>query len=76
MDSDLKIDLLVVDEAHKGKNYNTTFSKNLKNFVVRKSKVLLTGTPVQNNLNEFYTLFEITHNGLFGTRTEFKENFA
>ncbi len=47
--------LLVVDEAHKLKNRDSVLYKSL--FVLSSGfNLLLTGTPVQNNLNELFSL--------------------
>ncbi|XP_078265719.1 chromodomain-helicase-DNA-binding protein 1-like isoform X2 [Rhinoraja longicauda] len=47
--------VLIVDEAHRLKNRNSLLYKTLKMFSVRFT-LLLTGTPVQNNLHELYSL--------------------
>lgn len=36
----------------------------------------MTGTPVQNNLQELYSLLDIVNPGLLGTKLEFNNNFA
>ncbi|XP_071964238.1 chromodomain-helicase-DNA-binding protein 1-like [Antedon mediterranea] len=46
---------LVVDEAHRLKNSNSMLHQALSNFDVTQ-RLLLTGTPVQNNLKELYNL--------------------
>jgi len=50
-------DLLVVDEAHRLKNHNSKLAVTLrdKRFTFRH-KLLLTGTPIQNDVREFWTL--------------------
>lgn len=52
-------DILVIDEGHRAKNINTKLRKSLKEFTVSKQKIILTGTPVQNNLDEFFSLFDL-----------------
>lgn len=44
-----KCDLIVFDEGHRLKNKNSKSYKKILNFSCRK-RVLLTGTPLQNNL--------------------------
>jgi DNA repair and recombination protein RAD54B len=61
----------VVDEGHKAKNVNTRIRKGIKDLYVKRMKIILTGTPVQNNLIEFYSLMDIIEDGIFGTQTEF-----
>ncbi|XP_056894928.1 chromodomain-helicase-DNA-binding protein 1-like [Takifugu flavidus] len=47
--------VLVVDEAHRLKNQFSKLHQSLKAFSV-KFRLLLTGTPIQNNLQELYSL--------------------
>ena len=63
---------MVVDEAHKAKNFKTKTSTILKKFPIKYIKILLTGTPVQNNLEEFYTLLDTVQNGIYKNRESFK----
>jgi SNF2 family DNA or RNA helicase len=70
-----KIDLLIVDEGHKAKNINTKIRQGIKNLYVRKHKIILTGTPVQNNLLEFYSLMDIIEDNILGTMAEFNDNY-
>nr|CDS30417.1 chromodomain helicase DNA binding protein [Hymenolepis microstoma] len=51
----LKWKILVVDEAHHLKNKTAKICSNLKTFGVSR-KVLLTGTPLQNNLEELISI--------------------
>ncbi len=45
----------VVDEAHRLKNKNSKLFQSLKSFKT-EHRVLLTGTPIQNNIEELWTL--------------------
>ena len=63
-------DLVVCDEAHRLKNSETKASSCLAKLPCRK-RVLLTGTPVQNDLGEFYSLVEAVCPGLLGSRQGF-----
>ena len=67
---------MVIDEGHKAKNIRTRLRKCLKEFNVEKQKIILTGTPVQNNLEEFYSIFDLVSNDIFGSLYKFKESFA
>lgn len=69
-----KVDLLVCDEAHKLKNNNSKILQILKN-VDFKRKILLTGTPIQNDLNEFFTICDFLNPGILGTANSFKKNY-
>ncbi len=68
-------DLLIVDEAHKLKHRSTQRFK----FVSRISKkyvLMLSATPVHNNLTELYNLITILKPGLLGTIRSFKRHFV
>ena len=52
-------DLLVVDEAHRLKNSNAVLYKILFDEVQFEVTILLTGTPIQNNLTELYSLLSL-----------------
>ena len=71
----LSVDLLVVDEGHKAKNINTKIREAIRNFPVNKIKLVLTGTPIQNNLKELYSLLDIVHEGVLGPQSNFNQTF-
>ncbi|CAM4625932.1 unnamed protein product [Leuciscus chuanchicus] len=56
--------ILVVDEAHRLKNQESLLHQTLKQFTVG-FRVLLTGTPIQNNLQEVYSLLTFIQPSLF-----------
>ncbi|XP_054458435.1 chromodomain-helicase-DNA-binding protein 1-like [Anoplopoma fimbria] len=56
--------VLVVDEAHRLKNQNSLLHKVLTEFSVG-FRVLLTGTPIQNNLQELYSLLSFIQPNIF-----------
>ncbi|XP_042178611.1 chromodomain-helicase-DNA-binding protein 1-like isoform X1 [Oncorhynchus tshawytscha] len=58
--------VLVVDEAHRLKNHNSLLHKILMEFSL-DFRVLLTGTPIQNNLTELYSLLSFIQPSLFPT---------
>ena len=66
--------VVVLDEAQAIKNagaQRTGAAKRLKsNF-----RIVATGTPIENNLMEFWSLFDFIIPGLLGTRNRFKELF-
>ncbi len=71
---DIPWDLLIVDEAHKLKQRNTTRWR----FVDRMQKkrfLLLTATPFQNDLLELYNLLHLLRRGHLGTIQEFRQKF-
>ncbi|KAL6114998.1 ercc6l [Pungitius sinensis] len=68
-------DYVILDEAHKIKNTSTKSAKSAYAIPAR-NRVLLTGTPVQNNLKEMWALFDFACNGtLLGTAKTFKTEY-
>ncbi|MGD9974386.1 MAG: DEAD/DEAH box helicase [Desulfatirhabdiaceae bacterium] len=68
-------DMLIVDEAHHLKN-QTTQNWKLVNAIQKTFLLLLTATPVQNNLEELYNLVTLLKPGHLKTRKVFKEQFV
>ena len=68
------IDLLICDEGHRLKNGSSKVLNTLKNLEIR-NKVLLSGTPIQNDLNEFYTIIDFINPGILGSFNLFKKHF-
>ena len=64
-------DLVVCVEAHRVKNSMIKTSSSLGQLACRR-KLLLTGTPVQNDLGEYFSLVDVACPGLLGTRAKFK----
>ncbi|AEI40244.1 DEAD/DEAH box helicase [Paenibacillus mucilaginosus] len=71
----LEYDMLIVDEAHKLKNKKTT-SYQFINELRKKYCLLLTATPVQNDLSELYNLITLLKPGQLGGKTSFQANFV
>ena len=67
-------DLVVVDEAHRLKNQKTLAWKFLDRLAPRYL-LLLTATPVQNDLHELYNLVQLVRPGLLGTYRTFGREF-
>jgi SNF2 family DNA or RNA helicase len=65
--SDIRFDIIVVDEGHKAKNINTELRRNLVELRVKNSRFILTGTPLQNNLNELWAIFDFVQPKIFGS---------
>ncbi|KAG7352526.1 SNF2 family helicase [Nitzschia inconspicua] len=66
-------DLLVCDEAHRLKNNDNQTSRALDSLPVKR-RVLLTGTPMQNDLTEFFAMVNFTNPGVLGTQEQFNKN--
>uniref|UniRef100_I3K598 Chromodomain helicase DNA binding protein 4 n=1 Tax=Oreochromis niloticus TaxID=8128 RepID=I3K598_ORENI len=66
---------LVVDEAHRLKNNQSKFFRVLNNYPLQH-KLLLTGTPLQNNLEELFHLLNFLTPERFNNLEGFLEEFA
>jgi chromodomain helicase DNA binding protein 8/chromodomain-helicase-DNA-binding protein 7 len=63
--------VVIVDEAHRLKNKTSKFSEVLKSYTI-EHRVLLTGTPIQNNLEELWALLNFLDPRSFPDGTERK----
>lgn len=72
-------DLVIIDEAHRLRNVyksNNVMGKKLKAALQGRKKLLLTATPLQNNLMELYGLVSIIDDQVFGDSKTFKEMYV
>jgi SNF2 family DNA or RNA helicase len=67
-------DLVIVDEAHRLRNHLTLGWKFI-NELGSRYLLLLTATPVQNDLRELYNLVTLLRPGTVGTFAQFKRQF-
>ena len=67
-------DIVIVDEAHHLKNRNTINWK-LVNALKKRFLLLLTATPVENNLMELYNLITLLKPGQLKTASAFRNEF-
>ncbi|MBW7474330.1 DEAD/DEAH box helicase [Paenibacillus oenotherae] len=68
-------DIIIIDEAHKLKNKKTT-NYQFVNQLRKKYCLLLTATPVQNDLDELYNLITLLKPGQLGGQSDFAANFV
>jgi len=69
-----EVGLLLCDEGHRLKNSeNQTYSALMGIKCARR--VLLSGTPIQNDLLEYFSLVHFVNEGLLGTAIEFRKKF-
>ena len=72
-------DLVIMDEAHKLRNVyktNNVTGNKLKYALNGRKKLLLTATPLQNNLMELYGLASIIDDHVFGDAKTFREMYV
>jgi SWI/SNF-related matrix-associated actin-dependent regulator of chromatin subfamily A member 5 len=71
----VKWQYMIVDEGHKIKNEKIMLSKVLRAFQPAR-RILLTGTPFQNNLHELWALLNFIHPEKFPDSIEFDLKFT
>lgn len=65
-------DLLILDEAQAIKNPNTAQTRAIK-MLPAHQKIALTGTPVENDLSNLWSIFDFLNQGLLGNRKQFTD---
>ena len=79
LDLDMFVDrvwfLCVIDEAQNIKNPNTEQTKAIKE-VPASTKVALTGTPIENRLMDYWSIFDFVNKGYLSTKDDFKRNYV
>ncbi|KAG1670867.1 hypothetical protein FOA52_000369 [Chlamydomonas sp. UWO 241] len=68
------IDMVICDEAHQLKNAASQITLAVAGMPA-KMRLLLTGTPIQNDLMEFFTLFHTSVPGLLGELSAFRKRY-
>ena len=72
--STINYEYLIIDEAHRLKNDQAKFSMVVRKFKSRH-RLLLTGTPFQNNLHELWSLLNFLMPNIFNDSEEFDRIF-
>ncbi|XXG90588.1 hypothetical protein AAC387_Pa12g2318 [Persea americana] len=67
-------DVLVCDEAHMIKNTRADVTYALKQVKCQR-RIALTGSPLQNNLMEYYCMVDFVREGFLGSSHEFRNRF-
>ena len=65
---------LILDEAQNIKNPGAKQSQAVR-WLVAQNRVALTGTPVENHLNELWSVFEFLNPGYLGSHEAFRQRF-
>ena len=68
-------DRLVLDEAQDVKNPATKRARALRRLRARRT-LAMTGTPIENRLDELWSIMDIVNPGLLGSRERFQRTFA
>jgi SNF2 family DNA or RNA helicase len=72
---DLEFDIMVIDEAQNIKNSNAKSSLAVKAINARQ-KFALTGTPIENNLLELWSIFDYVMPGYLFNKSKFTNKFV
>lgn len=70
----MNFDLCVIDEAQMIKNYQAGMTKEVKK-IKSKCKIALTGTPVENNVTELWSIFDFIMPGYLNSVLKFREKY-
>lgn len=73
-DGELTWDYMILDEGHLIKNPSTQRAKSLHE-IPCAHRIIISGTPIQNNLKELWALFNFCCPGLLGDKQWFKEKY-
>lgn len=68
------VGLVVCDEGHRLKNADNQTYRALSELKTPR-RLLLSGTPIQNDLLEYFSLVHFVNNGILGTAAEFRKTF-
>ncbi|MGQ1784915.1 SNF2-related protein [Saccharicrinis sp. GN24d3] len=71
----IKWEVLAIDEAQNIKNPGTEQTKAVKKLKA-DVKIAMSGTPVENRLSEYWSLFDFVNKGYLGSAKYFKKAFA
>lgn len=70
--NNIDFDIILIDEGHTIKNHFTKFAKCIKSLNA-KHKIALTGTPMENNALELWSLFDFIMPGFLNEFSSFKK---
>ncbi|KAL9095031.1 MAG: hypothetical protein Q9165_002633 [Trypethelium subeluteriae] len=68
------IDIVIADEGHRLKTAQNKSALAIKSLNTER-RIILSGTPIQNDLSEFYTMVDFVNPGLLGRYNTFKREF-
>ncbi|KUJ21111.1 uncharacterized protein LY89DRAFT_609528 [Mollisia scopiformis] len=68
------IDIIIADEGHRLKTAQNKSAQAIRNLNT-PMRVVLTGTPMQNDLSEFFIMVDFVNPGLLGNYKTFKKEF-
>lgn len=72
--NDIDFNYLILDEAQSIKNHETLKAKSVR-IIRAKHRFVLTGTPIENGVNELWSIFDFLMPGYLGSYNNFKEKY-
>jgi SNF2 family DNA or RNA helicase len=72
---DIKFNGIIIDESTNIKNYNSKRAKAIYQ-LTGLYRIALSGTPIENRLDELWSLFNFLNPGLLGSLNEFRKTFV
>ncbi|KAJ9154819.1 Chromatin structure-remodeling complex subunit snf21 [Pleurostoma richardsiae] len=66
---------MIIDEGHRMKNSNSKLSATIEQYYSTRFRLILTGTPLQNNLAELWAMLNFTLPNIFKSAKTFDEWF-
>ncbi len=72
---DVDWDVVVYDEAQQIKNPSSKGARAARALTAR-TRIAMTGTPIENRLSELWAIVDVTNPGLLGSQRAFNERFA
>lgn len=70
---EMTVDMLIMDEVQRLKNWNTQIAKGVRR-IKADYKVILSGTPLENKLEELYSVVQLADQYSLGPYYEFRDN--
>ncbi|KAG0083078.1 helicase [Podila epicladia] len=67
-------DIIICDEGHRLKTANIKTAQAIRSLSTKK-RIILSGTPLQNHLSEYYSMIDFVNPGLFESYNSFKKVF-
>ena len=68
------IDLVVCDEGHRLKSLQNKSTKAIETLNTTR-RIILSGTPIQNDLKEFFAMVNFVNDGVLGSQKSFTKNY-
>jgi DNA repair and recombination protein RAD54B len=68
------IDIVIADEGHRLKTVQNKSAQAIQSLNTPR-RIILSGTPIQNDLSEFFSMVNFVNDGLLGTYKQFVKNF-